>query len=112
MQHSKIVGGSTAKDVVAAIRKAGIYEMGGTDGCLCTDFELYNVGVCVSCHKSEQTIRVWFPYSDYGDGKSVLEDPELKLIADEVLRQVHEIYGKKSGAIPRFAIKFSPWEAI
>ena len=47
-----------AEGIVFLIRRYGLYNLGGADGCACVNFSLSGFEVDVSCHKSEHTVRI------------------------------------------------------
>lgn len=66
---------SDSERVIYLIRECGIYGLGGYDGCACTSFCLNSIHVDVSCHKSEQSIRVWCRSLEYDtDGLQLVMD--------------------------------------
>ena len=77
--------------VLALIKREGIYNLGGYDGCACTHFCLTNIFVDVSCHKSGGCIdcrdkargQVHVYCRSLGEA-----DAACREIAEEVLRQV------------------------
>lgn len=101
---------SLANGAVSLIREVGIYGLGGNDGCPCTSFEVRNVHVDVSCHKSEKTVRVWSHHMDYTDESYRRCNAALKPIADEVLRQVDAYYDAGGEYAADFAVRYCSWD--
>lgn len=101
------------KPALDLIRQLGIYAIGGNEGCPCTDFEAQKVKVSVSCHKSEQTVRVYTNHMDfYGGGFGepyALDTSGLQEIADEVLRQVDAYYDADGRYAADFKVRFCSW---
>lgn len=101
---------NAANAAVELIREVGIYGLGGNDGCPCTSFEVRNVHVDVSCHKSEQTVRVWSHHMDFTDEKYRRCEAVFTPIADEVLRQVDAYYDAGGQYAADFTVRYSSWE--
>ena len=96
-----------AQGVVDLIREVGIYRLGLPDGCPCTDFEVQNVGVSVSCHKSgNHGVRIWTKHMDYCRSDYSICTEALRPIADEVLRQVDAWYDADGDYAATFAVSF------
>ena len=55
---------------VALIEQHGVGGLGGYDGCPCTQFQVFNVNVEISCHKSGDGPRIYVSsaHMDYGRG--------------------------------------------
>jgi hypothetical protein len=96
--------------VVELIREIGIYRLGGNDGCPCTSFEVLNVHVAVSCHKSEQCVRVYTHHADYTDENYRTDTSILEPIAREVLRQVDGYYNAGGEYAEGFTVRYRAWE--
>jgi hypothetical protein len=100
-----------ANAVADLIREVGIYRLGGSDGCPCTNFEVQNVHVSVSCHKSgDHGLRVWTNHADYSDENYRRVDAALRVIAQEVLRQVDDYYDAHGEYAATFDIRYRSWE--
>lgn len=99
-----------AEEVTSLIRKIGIYTLGGHDGCPCTNFEVRNIHVDVSCHKSEKTVRVYSHHLDWTDNNYRQVDAALEPVANEVLRQVDDWYGAGGEYAADFEVKYCSWE--
>lgn len=101
----------SANSVADLIREVGVYRLGGSDGCPCTSFEVLNVNVSVSCHKSgDHGLRVWTNHADYSDENYRCVDAALRVIADEVLRQVDAYYDAGGEYAATFDVRYKSWE--
>ena len=101
----------SASDVVDLIREVGIYRLGTLEGCPCTSFEVRDVHVDVSCHKSsDHSVRVWSNHCDYSDENYKRVDAAFRPIADEVLRQVDAYYDAGGEYAASYAVRFCSWE--
>lgn len=104
--------GRLSASVIELIREVGIYRLGGNDGCPCTNFEVQNVKVDVSCHKSEQTVRVHTHHADWADDDYQATDTRLlEPIAREVLRQVDDYYQAGGEYAAGFTVRYRSWES-
>lgn len=103
-------GFDPARGAIALIKKIGIYGLGGNDGCPCTNFEVQNVHVDVSCHKSQRTVRVYSHHADFCDENYRRDQRFLRPIADEVLRQVDGYYDAGGEYAADFLVKFCSWD--
>lgn len=106
-------GYDPAAPALDLIKRVGIYGLGGNEGCPCTNFEVQSVHVGVSCHKSEQTVRVYSHSLDFfegGFGEPVKQNTDaLQQIADEVLRQVDGYYEAGGEYASAFTVRFCSW---
>lgn len=103
-------GFDPSRAALALIREKGIYGLGWHEGCPCTDFVVHSVHVDVSCHKSEQTIRVYSHHIDFCDEQYRRDPTFLRPIADEVLRQVDAWYDAGGTYAADFKVKFLSWD--
>lgn len=65
------------------LKTYSIYDLGGYDGCLCTSFSINKFKVSVSCHKSEQCVRV---VSDFPG--------ESEILMREVIKHIEKVDGR------------------
>lgn len=95
---------------IELVREIGIYGLGGNDGCPCTDFAVRNISVHVSCHKSEQTVRIYSHHADFDDGSYRTDTALFEPLAEEVLRQVDAYYGAGGEYAAGFKVLYRSWE--
>lgn len=86
--------------VVGLLQRESLYSLGGGDGCACAHFQIDNVYVAVSCHKStgcdKPECRTDGPlvhvYSHYMDW----QDSDGQPVADEIVKQLRKSYYTES----------------
>jgi hypothetical protein len=91
-----------ANKAIELLRRISLFDLAGTDGCMCMSCQIQGVSIEVSCRKSSgsSVVKQWEPdfygtvvrvYSNHLDA---LGD-ELKRIADEVVRQIQPEVGSE-----------------